>query len=137
MSKIALAKVMRDFVDSALLPLFRLREPEKAALEIERSALSAQRFLTANFDQPIHALHSLPVKPFTVNEANRVPNAPSHCFCVSVHIAARNGTAALPVQRGSSQRNIKQTSSISDRGPERYSRRSDLNSCGAKKCGNL
>nr|WP_206734877.1 hypothetical protein [Bradyrhizobium zhanjiangense] len=82
MSKIALAKVMRDFVDSALLPLFRLREPENAALEIERSALSAQRFLTANFDQPIHVLHSLPVKPFTANEPNSVPNAPSHFFSI-------------------------------------------------------
>nr|WP_176946060.1 hypothetical protein [Bradyrhizobium sp. Rc2d] len=58
MSKIALAKVMRDFVDSALLPLFRLRQPENAALEIERGPLSAQGFLTADFDQPLHALHS-------------------------------------------------------------------------------
>jgi len=33
-----------------------LRQPKNPTLEIERSTLAAQGFLTANFDQPVHAL---------------------------------------------------------------------------------
>jgi len=56
---------------------------------------------------------------------------------ISMRIATQNGTAALPVQRGSSRSNIKPTSSIRDRGPGRYSPSADLNSCGATTCSNL
>lgn len=56
MSDIALAKVMGNFLERALFPFLRLREPEYPTFEIERGALPAEGFLTANFDQPVHAL---------------------------------------------------------------------------------
>ena len=56
MSDIALAKVIGDFIKRALVPFLGLRESEDPTLEIECGALPAQGFLTANFDQPVHAL---------------------------------------------------------------------------------
>src|SRR3954451_21698847 len=80
-SHIALAEMIGDLVKRALLPFLSLRKPENPALEIKRSALPAQGFLTANFDQSVHALHSWRVKPFPVNQRNRIPNPSSHDFC--------------------------------------------------------
>jgi hypothetical protein len=70
-----------DLVKRALLPFLSLRKPENPALEIKRGALAAQGFLTTNFDQSVHALHSCRVKPFTVNQRNRIPDPSSHDFC--------------------------------------------------------
>jgi hypothetical protein len=69
-----------DFVTRALFPFLGLRKPENPALEIKRGALPAQGFLTANFDQPDHALHSWRVKPFPANHRNRIPNPSSYDF---------------------------------------------------------
>jgi hypothetical protein len=60
-SDITLAKVIGDFVERALFPFLGLRQPENPPLKIERGALPAQGFLTANFDQPVHALTLLVV----------------------------------------------------------------------------
>src|SRR4051794_3280919 len=62
LNHIALAEMIGDLVERALLPFLGLRKPENPALEIKRGALPAQGFLTANFDQPVHALHSCRVE---------------------------------------------------------------------------
>jgi hypothetical protein len=69
-----------DFVKRALLPFLGLRKPENPALEIKRGALPAQGFLTANFDQPDHALHSCRVKPFSANQRSSISSVSSHDF---------------------------------------------------------
>ncbi|TFV44810.1 hypothetical protein E4K65_26570 [Bradyrhizobium niftali] len=123
-----------DFVERALLPFLGLREPEHPALRIQRGALPAKKFLTANFHQPVHALTPLlcEANPLRINLAeSRTPR-----LTISVHIATQNGTAILPVHCGSFHPTIKSQSSISDRGSGRYSCANDLNSCGATKCGN-
>jgi hypothetical protein len=91
-----------DLVKRSLLPFLSLRKPENPALEIKRGALPAQGFLTANFDQPVHALHSWRVKPF---RAISVTESRTLRPMISVHIATQNGTAALPVQRCSLRTN--------------------------------
>ena len=61
--EIAFSKVERNFIQRALLPLFRLRQPEGFALGIPLGTLPAKKFLAANFNEPLHELHSLGVKP--------------------------------------------------------------------------
>src|SRR3954452_13137487 len=104
-----------DLVKRALLPFLSLRKPENPALEIKRGALPAQGFLTTNFDQSVHALHSCRVKPFPANQRTE---SRTLRLMISVHIATQNGTAALPVQCGGSPTNMKPTSSICDRAPD-------------------
>ena len=53
----------RNLIEGALLPLFRLRQPENLTLVIQRSALAAHKFLAANFNELFHELHSRGVKP--------------------------------------------------------------------------
>src|ERR1700733_6718506 len=60
--EIALAKIIRDLVQRALFPLFGFSEPKNPALGIERRALSAEKFLPADFNELVHELHSS-VKP--------------------------------------------------------------------------
>jgi hypothetical protein len=61
---IALPEMIRDLVESTLLPLFGLRKPERATISVQCRTLSANRFLAANLHQPVHASHSLGgVKP--------------------------------------------------------------------------
>lgn len=70
-----------NFVERALFPLLGLREPENPTLEIEHGTLPAQRFLTANFDQPVHALTLPCVKLFPANQPNRIKTARIINFC--------------------------------------------------------
>jgi hypothetical protein len=63
--EIALSKIIRDFVQRALFPLFGLSEPENPAFGIERRALSAEKFLPADFNELVHELHSS-VKPINL-----------------------------------------------------------------------
>ncbi|MGO8910834.1 MAG: hypothetical protein ACLQDM_16165 [Bradyrhizobium sp.] len=60
--EIALPEVERNFVKRALLPLFGFREPKNLTLGIKVRPLSAKIFLAANFNEPVHELHSR-VKP--------------------------------------------------------------------------
>lgn len=94
MSRVTLAKVISNFVKRALFPFLGLREPENPTLEIERSALPAQGFLTANFHQPVHALTLLCVKPFP---GISVAESRTQRLTISVHIATQNEAATLPV----------------------------------------
>lgn len=55
---IAFAEMKRDLVERALFPLFGFRKPENLTLAIVRRPLSAKVFLTANFNEPVHELHS-------------------------------------------------------------------------------
>ncbi|KRQ10250.1 hypothetical protein AOQ71_20020 [Bradyrhizobium manausense] len=68
MSDITLAKVRGNFVERTLFPFVSLRQPENPMLKIERRALPAQGFLTANFDQPVHAL-ALPLREAIPSES--------------------------------------------------------------------
>jgi hypothetical protein len=61
--EVAFSEVERNFIERALLPLFRPRQPEDLALGIPQGALPAKKFLVANFNKPLHELHSLGVKP--------------------------------------------------------------------------
>src|ERR1700681_2087845 len=61
--EIAFPEVKRDLVQRALLPFFRLRQPEDLTLGIPQRALAADKLLTANLDQLFHELHSCGVKP--------------------------------------------------------------------------
>jgi hypothetical protein len=63
--EIALPKIIRDFVERALFPLFGFSEPENPAFGIERRALSAEEFLPADFNELVHELHSS-VKPISL-----------------------------------------------------------------------
>src|SRR6186713_218296 len=71
--EIALPEVIRNFVECALLPFLGLCKPEHPALKIERGALTAQKFLTANFHQPLHALTllSCEANPLRISLAER------------------------------------------------------------------
>src|SRR5512140_3178348 len=86
----------RDLVERALLPLFRLRQPENPSLGIMRRAFSADQFLAANFDQLLHELHSRGVKPSCRNIL-----AESGRKCVSKGRAGKwqNPSAALRALR--------------------------------------
>ena len=64
---VAFPELIGDFVESAPLPLLGLRQPENATVGIQRGAFPAQGFLTANFHQSSHALHSCGVKPIPWN----------------------------------------------------------------------
>jgi hypothetical protein len=55
--------VERNFIERALLPLFSLCQPEDFALGIEQRTLATKKLLVANFNEPLHELHSLGVKP--------------------------------------------------------------------------
>jgi hypothetical protein len=61
--EIAFSKVKRNLIERALFPLFGFRQPENLTLGIQQSTLSAHKFLIANFDEPVHELHSCRVKP--------------------------------------------------------------------------
>jgi hypothetical protein len=63
--EIAFAKIIRDLVQRALFPLFGFSEPENPAFGIERRALSAEKFLPADFNELVHELHSS-VKPINL-----------------------------------------------------------------------
>jgi hypothetical protein len=69
--EVALPEVERNFIERALFPLFRFCKPEDLALDIQHSTLPAEQFLVSNFDEPLHELHSLGVKPISRNN-NRV-----------------------------------------------------------------
>src|SRR3954452_22135346 len=85
LSHIALPVMIGDLVKRALLPFLSLRKPENPALQIKRGALPAQGFLTANFDQSVHALHSCHVKPFPANQRNRIRPFVSCFLCILRH----------------------------------------------------
>jgi hypothetical protein len=61
--KVAFSEVERNLIESPLFPLFCLCQPENPAFGIPQGALSAHKFLAANFDKLIHELHSCGVKP--------------------------------------------------------------------------
>ena len=61
--EVAFSKVRCNFLKRALFPLLSFCQPENLAFGIQQSALSADKFLFANFDQPVHELHSCRVKP--------------------------------------------------------------------------
>jgi hypothetical protein len=56
--------MLRDFIEGTLLPLIGLRKPENASGLVQGRTLAAERFLTADLDEPVHALHSCSVEPF-------------------------------------------------------------------------
>jgi hypothetical protein len=62
-TEVAFPEVERNFVERALLPFFGLGQPETLALTVQHRALAADVFLAANFDEPLHELHSCGVKP--------------------------------------------------------------------------
>jgi hypothetical protein len=62
-AEIAFSKVIRNLIKRALFPLFGLCQPENPALGVVRCALPAHGFLTANFHELVHELHSNGVKP--------------------------------------------------------------------------
>jgi hypothetical protein len=62
-AEVAFSEVERDLIERALFPLFRLCKPKNFTLGIQQRALSAHKFLAANFDELIHELHSCGVKP--------------------------------------------------------------------------
>jgi hypothetical protein len=62
-AEVAFSEVERDLIERALFPLFCLCQPENSAFGIQQGALSANKFLAANFDELIHELHSCGVKP--------------------------------------------------------------------------
>jgi hypothetical protein len=61
--EVAFSKVERNFIERALLPLFRLRQPKNLTFGIQQGTLAAHKFLIANFDELVHELHSCRVKP--------------------------------------------------------------------------
>jgi hypothetical protein len=61
--EVAFPEVERDLIERALFPLFGLCKPENSTFGIQQGALSAHKFLAANFDEFIHELHSCGVKP--------------------------------------------------------------------------
>jgi hypothetical protein len=61
--EVAFSKMERDLVKRALLPLFRLRQPENLTLGIQQRTLPAHKFLIAKFNELVHELHSCRVKP--------------------------------------------------------------------------
>jgi hypothetical protein len=71
--EIALPEVERNFVKRALLPLFGFREPKNPALGIKVRTLTAKIFLAANFNEPVHELHSCvkPIDGCTLAESGR------------------------------------------------------------------
>jgi hypothetical protein len=58
LSSVAFSKMKRDLIKRALSPLFCLCHPEHFKLGVQQSALSAHKFLTTNFDELVHELHS-------------------------------------------------------------------------------
>jgi hypothetical protein len=52
----------RDLIERALFPLFGFRQPKHFALGIVGRTLAAKILLAANFNEPVHELHSR-VKP--------------------------------------------------------------------------
>jgi hypothetical protein len=79
---IALAEVKRDLVERALLPHFGLRKPERLTLGIMQRTLTAEMLLAANFNEPVHELHSLLVKPS--NAPNLAVFVADVCFVLSL-----------------------------------------------------
>jgi hypothetical protein len=61
--EVAFPEMERNFVERALLPLFGLGQPKILALAIQHRTLATDIFLAANFDEPLHELHSCGVKP--------------------------------------------------------------------------
>ena len=60
--EVAFPEMIRNFIERTLLPPFGFSEPENPAFGIERRALSAEKFLPADFNELVHELHSS-VKP--------------------------------------------------------------------------
>jgi hypothetical protein len=68
--EIAFPEVECNFVKSTLLPLFSFREPEHLTLGIMQRTLTAKIFLAADFNEPVHELHSFvkPIRASTIAE---------------------------------------------------------------------
>src|SRR5260370_20449562 len=60
---VAFLEVKRNLLQRALFPLFRFCQPKALAFGIQQSPPPADKFLFANFDQPVHELHSWGVNP--------------------------------------------------------------------------
>jgi len=56
--EIAFPEVECDLIECTLLPLFSFREPEQLTLGIMQRTLTAKIFLAADFNEPVHELHS-------------------------------------------------------------------------------
>lgn len=56
----------RNLIKRALSPLFRFCQPEDLPLGIQYRTLPSEKFLVADFHQPLHELHSLGVKPICI-----------------------------------------------------------------------
>jgi hypothetical protein len=52
--EIAFPEVEGNFVERALFPFFGFGEPEHSTLGIMRRALTAEIFLAADFNEPVH-----------------------------------------------------------------------------------
>jgi hypothetical protein len=63
----------RDLIERPLFPLFGLGKPKNLTLGIQQRALSADKFLAANFDELVHELHSAvkPIYTITLAESGR------------------------------------------------------------------
>src|SRR6516225_1274913 len=60
--EVAFPEVKCNFIERPLLPLFGFREPEQLTLGIMQRTLTAEILLAADFNEPVHELHSF-VKP--------------------------------------------------------------------------
>jgi hypothetical protein len=72
--EVAFSKVKCNLLKRSLFPFLCLCQPENLTLGIQQSARSAHKFLFANFDEPVHELHSRGVKPIyprTLAESER------------------------------------------------------------------
>jgi hypothetical protein len=67
--EIAFPKVKRNLIERALFPLFRLRQPKRPALGVQRSTFAAYRFLTAYFRKSVHEPHSCGVRSTDADES--------------------------------------------------------------------
>ena len=88
--EIALPEMERDLVKRTLLPLFGFREPENPTLGIEIRTLPAKIFLAANFNEPVHELHSC-VKPI---DAGTIAEFAPRVRCI---LSRESGNPSAPV----------------------------------------
>ena len=94
--EIAFPEVERNFVERPLLPLFGFREPEQLTLGIMQRTLTAEILLAADFNEPVHELHSFvkPIRISTIAESGLrvrcVLSAPIDDFSSPVDIAMQH-----------------------------------------------
>ena len=94
--EIAFPEVECDFVKRPLLPLFSFREPEQLTLGIMQRTLTAEMLLAADFNEPVHELHSFvkPIRISTIAESGLrvrcVLSAPIDDFSSPVDIAMQH-----------------------------------------------